>query len=108
MTRVLFVFNRLIPFGSNNKFRIPVVISLWGAPDKKAQALAVLTSHYISVDSSPVKKASSVCGLGLGTSSGHGQADYGHVVSQRTFVSPKEVGVADLYKKLVIVGKTQD
>ncbi|KAK3777641.1 hypothetical protein RRG08_021753 [Elysia crispata] len=82
----------LIPFGANNKFRIPVVISLWGNSDKKAQALAVLKSHSISVAPNPVKRVASGSGLGLGTSlPGHTLGDYGHVVSQRTIVSPSEM-----------------
>ncbi|GFR86838.1 helicase-like transcription factor [Elysia marginata] len=82
----------LIPFGANNKFRIPVVISLWGAPDKKAGVVALLKSHNIVVDSNPVKRASSGSAFDLGaSSSGLGQANYGHVVSHRTFVSPSEM-----------------
>ncbi|RUS82734.1 hypothetical protein EGW08_009514, partial [Elysia chlorotica] len=80
----------LIPFGANNKFRIPVAISLWGKPDKKSQVLAVLKSHYISVDANPVKRASFGPGVGLGASSS-GHMDYDHVVSHRTFVSPSEM-----------------
>jgi hypothetical protein len=80
---------RVVPFGSQNEYSMPVDITLWGKPADKHQTISRLerSGMRLRVTSDPAGMRGDMGSL-PGPSSG---MTYGVVSNRRTFLSPAEV-----------------
>lgn len=77
---------RIVPFGSQNQFSMPVDISLWGKPEHKQGTITRLERSGIMMKVAPDPVGGAIGGPSTSMM-------YGVVSNKRTFLTPSEVRV---------------